>query len=613
MPRPEIPFERFAQYRRYFGLGFHPKGDLLYTTDLTGQFNLWRQSVGPGGVPGYPRPLTAFTDRTVRDFGCAEDGKSVFFSADVAGDENYQIYRLWFDRGVTDQITNAPSVQHYLATGPVLAPNGDFLYSDNGRNPAEVDVVVHNLRTGATSRPFPEGNIWFSPKFDPSRRRIAAVQFVSNQEVHTHILDRKRGTLVEVLPHESTASVYPVDWTRDGRGLFLLSDLDGEYKRLLLHVPATGTTRVLAAPKGDIEQAAHAPSSQTLAYTVNHEGYFEVYAGRPGGRFARKPTPKGAMPFGLWGVQFDVSRDGKFAAALWGNGTAPPEILWIPLQGGSPRYVTEGMVGGVPNAPLVPPKLVRIEGPEGRTVPAFYFLPKHRPQGPMPAVLSIHGGPNAQERPDWRSSGLYQFLNSRGIAVLVPNVRGSSGYGRTYETMIHRDWGGKELEEFRACAEWLKHRPEVDPARLAVFGGSFGGFASLSCLTRLPEYWKAGVDLFGPSNLVTFLKTIPPSWKRGFDIMLGDPERDRDFLLSRSPITYLDHLRADLLVIQGGKDPRVVKAESDQLVERLRAAGRTVDYLVFDDEGHGFSQQANALRANERVAAFLVQHLQPET
>ncbi len=613
MAATEIPFDRFAQFRRYFGLGFHPKGDILYTSDVTGQYNLWRQPVAAGGVPGYPRLLTAFTDRVVRDFYCAEDGKSVFYSADKNGDEYYQIFRLWFDRGVTETITDAPTVQHFLAPGAILASNGEFLYADNGRTAAEVDVVVHNLRSGKTSRPFPTGNIWAVPRFDPARRRIAAVQFISNQEQHTHILDRRRGSTEEILPHSGDGSVVPIDFTRDGRGIFLLSDVDAEFKRLLLHFPSTGKTHVLAAHQGDIEQVSHAPRSRTLAYAVNLGGYHEVYAGRAGGRFRRVAIPEGAVPPGIWGVQFDLSPNGRFAATLWGNGTAPPEILWIPLAGGSPRYVTDGMVGGVPGAPLAPPRLVRIEGPGGRTIPAWYYIPKPRPKGPVAAVLSIHGGPNMQERPAWSSSGLYQFLNSRGIAVLAPNVRGSSGYGRAYEEEIHRDWGGGDLEDFRACAEWLKHRPEIDAGRLAVFGGSFGGFASLSCLTRLPEYWKVGVDIFGPSNLVTFLRTIPPSWKKGFDIMLGDPDRDRDFLLSRSPITYLDHLRADLLVIQGGKDPRVVKAESDQLVERLRAAGRNVDYVVFEDEGHGFSRHENTLKAYTRVASFLVEHLRPAT
>jgi dipeptidyl aminopeptidase/acylaminoacyl peptidase len=197
------------------------------------------------------------------------------------------------------------------------------------------------------------------------------------------------------------------------------------------------------------------------------------------------------------------------------------------------------------------------------------------------------------------------------VAVLAPNIRGSTGYGKTYQRLIHRDWGGGELEDLKACAEWLKARPDVDPQRLGVFGGSFGGFATLSCLTRLPQYWKSGVDLFGPSNLVTFIQSVPPSWRRFMIGWVGDPEKDREALLARSPITHLDQLRADLMIIQGAKDPRVVKAESDQLVERLRSAGRDVQYLVFEHEGHGFMNPENRRKAMGAAAEFLVAGLAP--
>lgn len=607
----EVPFERFAQFRRYMSLGLLPGGDLLYTTDLTGQFNLWRQPIGPGGAPGYPRLLTAFTDRPVRDFRATTDGRSVLYTADQNGDENYQIYRLWLDQGFTESITEAPTVQHELGGGSVLTPKGELIYTDNGREAQDVDVVVKNLRTGATSRPFPPGFVWTAPRFDPTARRILALQFITNSDVRTFVLDRKRGSTSEVLPHSGEALVVPIDWTRDGKGVFLVTDLESEFRRLLLFDVESGTSTVLASPKADVEEVAYSARSGTLAYVVNQGGYSVVFAGRPGRRFTRVETPKGAIPPGIWGSQFEISDDGRFAVALWGTGRAPPEILRIPLRGGASRYVTDGVVGGVPDAPRPPPRLVTVTGPEGRSVPAWYYLPKRRPNGPMAAVLSIHGGPNAQERPDWRYSGMHAFLNSRGIAVLTPNIRGSTGYGKSYELLLQRDWGGQEVEDLRACAEWLRMRPEIDGSRLGVFGASYGGFATLCCLTRLPEYWKVGVDVFGPSNLVTFLTSIPPSWRKGMAKMVGDPERDRDALLARSPITHLDKVRADMLVVQGAKDPRVVKAESDQLVEKLRAAGRQVEYIVFDDEGHGFMRQANQVRAYSRISSFLVEHLSP--
>jgi dipeptidyl aminopeptidase/acylaminoacyl peptidase len=188
--------------------------------------------------------------------------------------------------------------------------------------------------------------------------------------------------------------------------------------------------------------------------------------------------------------------------------------------------------------------------------------------------------------------------------VLAPNIRGSTGYGKTYQKLIHRDWGGAELKDIEAAARYLQSLDWVDAKRMGVFGGSFGGFATLSAVSRLPDYWAAAVDLVGPSNLVTFVKSVPPYWRRWMDEWVGNPEKDYDLLMERSPITYVDQIKAPLFIIQGAKDPRVVKAESDQIVERLRARGVDVRYDVYEDEGHGFTKRQNELRAWRAAAEF---------
>ena len=224
-------------------------------------------------------------------------------------------------------------------------------------------------------------------------------------------------------------------------------------------------------------------------------------------------------------------------------------------------------------------------------------------------VLSIHGGPEAQERPSYNYGGLYQYLVGRGIAVLAPNIRGSNGYGRTYQRLILRDWGGGDLGDFRACAEYLRTSDWVDPARIGVFGGSYGGFATLTCMTRLPEYFACGVDIVGPSNLVTLARSVPPTWRSMMATWVGDPETEEEFLLSRSPITYADNIVAPLFVIQGANDPRVRKAESDGIVEALRARGVEVRYDVYEDEGHGFTRKENEAKGIGDAADFLIEHL----
>jgi dipeptidyl aminopeptidase/acylaminoacyl peptidase len=193
--------------------------------------------------------------------------------------------------------------------------------------------------------------------------------------------------------------------------------------------------------------------------------------------------------------------------------------------------------------------------------------------------------------------------------VLAPNVRGSTGYGTPYQRLILRDFGGAELGDFEAAAKYLRGLDWVDPERIGVFGGSFGGFATLSCLSRLPEYWACGVSIVGPSNLVTFARSVPPTWRPLIAAWVGDPDTEADFLMSRSPVTYAGAIQAPLFVIQGANDPRVVKAESDQIVEALRGRGVEVKYDVYEDEGHGFTKRENEAKAMGDTAEFLIAHL----
>jgi dipeptidyl aminopeptidase/acylaminoacyl peptidase len=306
-------------------------------------------------------------------------------------------------------------------------------------------------------------------------------------------------------------------------------------------------------------------------------------------------------------TQLTLSADGGKLAMLLSRPDHPEEVFVLDLAERTARQITFGFLGGIPEEDLAVPELVRYPTHDGREIPAFLFRP--REDGPFPVILSIHGGPESQERPTYAYRGLYQYLLGRGIGVLAPNIRGSTGYGKTYQRLIHRDFGGDDLKDLEAAARYLRGLGWVDSERIGVFGGSYGGFATLSCVARLPDYWAAAVDIVGPSNLVTFAKAVPPTWRRFMAAWVGDPETEADFLMERSPITYVDQIQAPLFVIQGANDPRVVKGESDQIVERLRARGVPVRYDVYEDEGHGFTKRANELKALRDTAAFFEEHL----
>jgi dipeptidyl aminopeptidase/acylaminoacyl peptidase len=215
-----------------------------------------------------------------------------------------------------------------------------------------------------------------------------------------------------------------------------------------------------------------------------------------------------------------------------------------------------------------------------------------------------------QARPNYSNDGLLQYLASRGVAVVAPNIRGSSGYGLAYQRAVHRDWGGVDLEDLDHVARYLKEQPWVDPTRIGLFGFSYGGFVVLSCVSRLPEHqWAAAVAWSGPSNLVTFARAQPPTWRAQVSIMIGDPDADAAFLMSRSPVSFADRISTPLFLIQGVNDARVPRYESDQIVQRLRERGVDVRYDLYPDEGHVFGRKANETKAQSDSADFLLAHL----
>ncbi len=252
---------------------------------------------------------------------------------------------------------------------------------------------------------------------------------------------------------------------------------------------------------------------------------------------------------------------------------------------------------------------------DGLRVSARLYLPTDRTTfpGPRPLVYYVHGGPQSQERPDfaWFSMPLIQFLTLRGFAVFVPNVRGSTGYGLAYTKHVDRDWGGADRLDHVHAMRVLTDDRQVDTTRAAVVGRSYGGYMTLTLATRHPHLWKAAVDMFGPYDLLTFIDRVPETWRGYFTRAVGDPQHDREALIERSPRTYIEHLECPLLVIQGQNDPRVVERESRDVVETMRAAGKQVDYLLFENEGHDVLKFENRVRCYNAITDFFTQHLRP--
>ncbi|HEY8474616.1 MAG TPA: S9 family peptidase [Natronosporangium sp.] len=302
---------------------------------------------------------------------------------------------------------------------------------------------------------------------------------------------------------------------------------------------------------------------------------------------------------------------GRFAVAF-SSATTPAQLVTID-PAGQPTPVTRNRVLGIDSDLLAPGEDASFESHDGLRVSARLYLPAERLgfTGPRPVIYYIHGGPQSQERPDftWFSMPLIQYFTLHGFAVFVPNVRGSTGYGQDYMKRVDRDWGGQDRLDHVAAVAKLRSDPRLDASRIGVMGRSYGGYMTLTLAGRHPELWSAAVDMFGPADLVAWFGRLPESWRTYFRETLGDPETDREALIERSPRTYLGALACPLLVIQGANDPRVPKAESDDLVAELQAAGKDVDYLVFEDEGHDITRHANKVRCYEAITSFFQKHL----
>ena len=590
-------FEQFAAVRRVGSPAFSPSGEALaYIASTSGQQNVWIQP----SRGGFARQLTALSDHRVHEFAWSPDGHRIAFTADHHGDEQYQVYVIGAAGGWPRKLTDAPQAQHVL-TG--WLPDGSgILVSANDRDPSQVDPQVLDPETGERDRLLTGGQ-FYAVHGSPDGRWVTLVEFRGNTNQDIHLFDLERREARVVTAHEGESKFVPESWSRDSRSFYLRTNHEREITALAVYALDEDRWQVIHAPPHEVEGFALAQNGETTLARMNVDGAsrLQAYDMTRGEEIPLPELPSGEIQ------DFTLHPTERRAVLALSRATEATNLYHFEL-GGEAVPIEQSMLGGIRPGELTEPELIRYPSFD-REIPAWLFRPEG--PGPHPFLLSIHGGPEAQERPRYAYDGLYQYLLSRGIGVLAPNIRGSTGYGRTYQKLIHRDWGGAELEDIRHAAKWLRAQDFIEADRIGVYGGSFGGFATLSALARLPEYWSVGVDVVGPSSLVTFASSVPPHWRPFMRDLVGDPEDDREMLLERSPITYVDDIRAPLLVIQGANDPRVVQAESDQMVARLRERGLEVEYYVDPEGGHGASDSEGRLRWYRMIAEYLEARLAP--
>lgn len=546
------------------------------------------------------------------------DGGRILVQTNPDGRENYQLGEIDPDTGDVTWSTTDHDVRHEI--GPVgrcgnqpYSPDGSLLaYASNARDRRSFDVVVRDI-SGNRTRTVVEGDDRYFPvAFCPDGRLLLVIRMRQNTDHDLFTCDIVSGVVEHITPHDGPARYVPGPWSADGRSVYTATTQGRDFAGLArIDLSGAPELRWLATPPHDVDHISR--SGSRLLWATNTDGYTTVWLrdlptgeDRPVGTPSRLVMARD-MGRGPFAPQF--ANDPMIITGV-GRATAPTELCRIDTHSGTVTALTSCGERLPPPDTMVEPTVVRYPSTDGVTVPALLFRPPAATAAaPVPVVVSIHGGPETQAVPSY--DPLNQYLLRHGIGVIQPNYRGSSGYGLAYQRMIYRDFGGGDLRDIAMAARYLRTVDWADAHRLGVYGESYGGFAALSCISRLPELWTAAVDQCGRSDLTTL--AVPPHWRARMREWMGDPDEDAEFLAERSPITHAHRVVAPLLVIHGENDTRVPKSESDRVVQRLHELGKQVKYLVLERDGHSSTSRRNALLATEATAEWFIRHLLHQT
>ncbi|HKU84154.1 MAG TPA: prolyl oligopeptidase family serine peptidase, partial [Candidatus Nitrosocosmicus sp.] len=552
--------------------------------------------------------------------------------ADYQGDENFQIYKIddifnsWYE-----PLTSDLTIRHEWGS-ECFSHNGKYIaYGSNRNNPSDMLINVRNMSCENKDFCITDRKGWYIPGYwSPNNKKLNCSQLVTLTDYAIWVLDIESTSMEKInLEYEQKCKFIVGPWSVNQNGFYLLSDLKKEFMGLAFYNIDTSKLEWIVTSPYDIELIDISLDGKLLVWTENVDGYSKLYKKDMVNQEIMEITPtiknkNKIIPLNGVIEDLKLSSNGKKIGIMMDTPTSPTNIYLIDLykneKDGNCKRVTTSLYGNLSEDILVKPQLIKYKSFDEMEISAFIYVPNNtnfkkineKENVKHGAILSIHGGPTAQERPYYDYSGLYQYLSYNGLTVIAPNFRGSTGYGKSFEKKIYHDWGGNELRDLEYAIKWLTSQDWIDPKRIGLFGASYGGFATLSCITRLPQYGvRAAVDIVGPSNLVTFINTVPEHWKSLTIELVGNPDKEEIFLKERSPTTFVDNINplTSLLVIQGANDPRVVKSESDQIVERLREKGMDIEYMIFEDEGHGFTKYNNQIKALKKSAEFLLEKL----
>ena len=580
-----------------------------YTAPRDGVMNVY---VAPVGSPDDARPMTNERERPVRSYFWSPDAKQILYIQDKGGDENFLLYGVDVATGKQTTLTPFTKTRAQIV-GSSNRHKDRILVGLNNRDAKWHDVYSLNLNTGKlTLIQRNDGYAGFLADND-LKLRMALKSRADGGTDYYRITNGK----IEAKPFasvglEDSLTTSPAGFTADNKTLYWIDSRGRNTAALLAQDVASGETKVIAeSPKADISGTLTNPKTlQVEAYQAMYlKPEWNALDKNVGSTLDWLKYKLGASPV----VQARTDADDKWIVSA-DKVTEPASVYLFDRKAGSLTKLYTGrpeLVG----APLVPMWPVEIKSRDGLTLPSYLTLPANadsnrdgKADSPVPMVLFVHGGPWGRDGYGYNSYA--QWLANRGYAVLQVNFRASTGFGKDFISAGNLQWGKKMHDDLIDSVDWAIANGITTPDKVAIMGGSYGGYATLAGLTFTPDKFACGVDIVGPSNLFTLLQTIPPYWEAGkqqFYQRMGNPTTDEGKALLKevSPLTFADRIKKPLLIGQGANDPRVNKRESDQLVEAMKAKGIPVTYVLFPDEGHGFARPANNIAFNAVAENFL--------
>ncbi|SOD78452.1 S9 family peptidase [Spirosoma fluviale] len=604
-PKPaavrKYTIEQFMKTIRFGGSDISPdEKTVLFSSNQDGVFNLYEV---PFDGSGQPKQLTRSTTNAIYVLGYLPDGR-ILYSSDQGGNELNHIYLREKDGAVSD-LTPAEKAKFQFAG--LSHDRKSFFYQSNQRNRAAFDVYEMDIATMKPKLLFENPGGFFPGDVSPDKRYIALAKTITTTNGDVYLYDTKTKETKLLTKHEGDVNNGPEGFTPDGKKLLISTDEGNEFAYVKAYDLASGQSAVLDKANWDISGDYLSHRGRYRVLSVNNDARTEL---KIIDTRTNQPVKLPALPGGdVTGVNIT---DSEGRMTFYVNSSNSPATLYsYDFKSGKVTPLVRGLNPDIDPDDLVAGEVIRYKSFDGMEIPALLYKPKDAGAGAkLPAILSIHGGPGGQTRLNY--SPLVQYLVNSGYVVLAVNNRGSSGYGKTFYAADDRKHGEADLKDCVESKKFLTATGYVDPAKIGIMGGSYGGYMTLAGLTFTPDDFAVGVDIFGVANWLRTLNSMPEWWGPQRDALfkeIGHPKTDSVALYNKSPLFHTQRIKKPLLVIQGANDPRVLKIESDEIVTNVRKNGVPVEYVTFPDEGHGFVKKENEITAYKAVREFLDKYL----